>query len=180
MNLDETFQFLFPWLEEAHIIPRWLLFFFLQDLWPFVSFSHIANKNYYLCNSSYSVQEILMKLPRYCSHNLKVIISLRREAKLKMTQLVSLIVYPFNLNNLEITFFCKLFLTTFRKIKKLVCWKGCKISKHCLGHICYRHIHHILTFQTSGDTWPVAFYSIYRHFCFYKTWGPPLNHLFKN
>ena len=25
-------------------------------------------------------------------------------------------------------------------------------------HICYRHIYHILTFQTSGDTWLVAFY----------------------
>ena len=25
-------------------------------------------------------------------------------------------------------------------------------------HRCYRHIHHILTFHTSGDTWSVAFY----------------------
>ena len=25
-------------------------------------------------------------------------------------------------------------------------------------HTCYRHIHHILTFHTSGDTWPAAFY----------------------
>ena len=91
MNLDETFQLLFPWPEEAHIIPRctWLLF--LQDLWPLVSFSHVANRNYYqyLCNSSYSVQGILMKLSRYCSRDLKVIIS-RRQAKLKMTQLFPL------------------------------------------------------------------------------------------
>ena len=28
-------------------------------------------------------------------------------------------------------------------------------------NICYRHIHHILIFQTSGDTWPAAFYSIW-------------------
>ena len=28
-------------------------------------------------------------------------------------------------------------------------------------NICYRHIHHILTIQTSGDTWPAAFYSIW-------------------
>ena len=60
---------------------------------------------------------ILMKLSRYCSHDLKVIISLRRETKLKMTQLVSLKVYPFNLNNLEITFFRKLFLQHLRKLK---------------------------------------------------------------
>ena len=26
--------------------------------------------------------------------------------------------------------------------------------------ICYRHIHHILTFHTLGDTWPAAFYYI--------------------
>ena len=69
MNLDETFQLLFPLPEEAHIIPRctWLLF--LQDLWPLVSFSHVANRNYYqyLCSSSYSFQGILMKLSRYCS-----------------------------------------------------------------------------------------------------------------
>ena len=44
------------------------------------------------------------------------------------------------------------------KLKKWVCWKGCKISKHCLGHICYRNIHHKLTFQTLGDTWLEAFY----------------------
>ena len=25
-------------------------------------------------------------------------------------------------------------------------------------HTCYRHIHHILTLHTSGDTWPAAFY----------------------
>ena len=25
---------------------------------------------------------------------------------------------------------------------------------------CYRHIHHILTFHTSGDTWPAPFYSV--------------------
>ena len=25
-------------------------------------------------------------------------------------------------------------------------------------HTCYRHIHQILTFHTSGDIWPVAFY----------------------
>ena len=25
-------------------------------------------------------------------------------------------------------------------------------------HICYRQIHRILTFYTSGDTWPAAFY----------------------
>ena len=25
-------------------------------------------------------------------------------------------------------------------------------------HIFYRYIHHILTLQTSGDTWPAAFY----------------------
>ena len=25
-------------------------------------------------------------------------------------------------------------------------------------NIRYRHIHHILTFHTSGDTWPAAFY----------------------
>ena len=28
-------------------------------------------------------------------------------------------------------------------------------------HTCYRHIHHILTFHTSGDPWPTAFYCIY-------------------
>ena len=55
----------------------------------------------------------------------------------------------FNLNNFEIAFSRKLFLTIFRKIKKLICWKGCKISKHCLGYIYYWHIHHILTFHLS-------------------------------
>ena len=24
-------------------------------------------------------------------------------------------------------------------------------------HTCYRHVHHILTFHTTGDTWPVPF-----------------------
>ena len=49
MNLDETFQLLFPWPEEAHIIQKcnWLLF--LQDLWPFGSYCHVASRNYYLC-----------------------------------------------------------------------------------------------------------------------------------
>ena len=45
----------------------------------------------------------------------------------------------------------KLFLTTYMKIKKIVCRKGCETSKHCLGHICYRYINHILTFQMSRD-----------------------------
>ena len=27
-------------------------------------------------------------------------------------------------------------------------------------NIHYRHIHHILTFHMSGDTWPVTFYSV--------------------
>ena len=28
-------------------------------------------------------------------------------------------------------------------------------------HICYRHNHHILTFQTSRDTWPAAFHFVF-------------------
>ena len=48
-------------------------------------------------------------------------------------------------------FLFKLFLTTYMKIKKIVCRKGCETSKHCLGHICYRYINHILTFQMSRD-----------------------------
>ena len=81
---------------------------------------------------------------------------------------IDVMLNAFNLNNLEITFCRKLFPTAFRKIKKLVCWKDCKISKHCLGHICYRHIHHILTFRTSGDTWPGVFYS---PFLWKRTWN---------
>ena len=34
-------------------------------------------------------------------------------------------------------------------------------------HTCYRHIHHILTFHTSGDTWPAAFYLLF----FFKVTG---------
>ena len=60
-----------------------------------------------------------MKLSRYCSHDLKVIISLRREAKLKITQLVSLKVYPFNLNSLEILFSVNCSLQRIGKLKNL-------------------------------------------------------------
>ena len=35
-------------------------------------------------------------------------------------------------------------------------------------HTCYRHIHHILTFQTPGDTWPMAFYFSKVHILCYR------------
>ena len=47
---------------------------FLPELWRFVSFSHFINRGSCLRNSSYSFQGILMKLSRYCCHDLKMII----------------------------------------------------------------------------------------------------------
>ena len=38
-------------------------------------------------------------------------------------------------------------------------WGGFVVFSDCFfKHTCYRHNHHILTFHTSGDTWPTAFY----------------------
>ena len=60
--LDTNCSFQWIWMKPfsycPHDLNRPILYqgaleyFCLQDLWPFVSFSHVANRNYYLCNSS--------------------------------------------------------------------------------------------------------------------------------
>ena len=63
---------------------------FLQELWPFVSFSHFINRSSRLRNSSSSFQGILMKLSRYCCHDLKMIIFYWGHAELIFTRVMTL------------------------------------------------------------------------------------------
>ena len=74
VDVSETFQLLFPWPEEDHNYTEVMLDCFLSEFWFFVSFSHFINRCSCLHNSSYISQGILMKLPCYCFHGLKLII----------------------------------------------------------------------------------------------------------
>ena len=141
-DIDETFLLLFPWPEEDHIVSRSCSTDFYHSYGPLAIF----NSKSCLCKSSCSFQWLFVE-------TFQLLLPWPEEDHIVPRSSLT-------------AFYQSYVPLSVLEIKKLVCWKGCKISKHCLGHICYRHIYHILTFQTLGDTWPVAFY-----FSFYLTWA---------
>ena len=87
-DFDETFQLLFPWPEDDHILSRSCSTDFYQ------SYSPLANRPSVETILSPQLllqfQSILMKLSSYCSHDLKMMIFYRGHAWLIFTRVIAL------------------------------------------------------------------------------------------
>ena len=83
---DETFQLLFPWPGDVHILSRSCSTDFYQSYDPLTIFSSKSC----LRNSSRSFQWILVKPSSYCSHDLKRIILYRGHAWPLFTRVMAL------------------------------------------------------------------------------------------